>query len=314
LSAFYSPLGWYSWEEAITEFLEAKDDPQKLKVWTNNVEGRAWDEENQARHDSSELLLRREEYGCEVPDGVVVLTAGIDTQDDRLECEIVGWGRGLETWSINYWIIPGDPDRQEVWDTLDEIIMNSSYTKSDGTSLYVAAGLVDSGGHKTSSVYKYCAKREWRRIYASIGARGPNKPVISRPGSTKKSSAENAKLITVGTDTVKDWLFNVLEYHVAGPGYCHFPMNSVYDDEHFKQLAESEVKKTHMSRGFLTYSYEKVRDRNEALDCRVYARAALNLVGVDVYKMANAGVCYTRNPAKRVQRFGARVLNGGVKL
>jgi phage terminase large subunit GpA-like protein len=64
----------------------------------------------------------------------------------------------------------------------------------------------------------------------------------------------------------------------------------------------------------LTYSYEKVRDRNEALDCRVYARAALNLVGVDVDKMANAGVCYTRNPAKRVQRFGTRVLNGGVKL
>ena len=77
LSAFYSPLGWYSWEEAVTEFLEAKGDPQKLKVWTNNVEGRAWDEENQVRHDFSELFLRREEYGCEVPDDVVILTAGV---------------------------------------------------------------------------------------------------------------------------------------------------------------------------------------------------------------------------------------------
>ena len=314
LSAFYSPLGWYSWEEAVTEFLEAKGDPQKLKVWTNNVEGMPWDEENQVRHDFTELMLRRENYGCEVPDGAVILTAGVDTQDDRLECEIVGWGKGLESWSIDYWIIPGDPDQDDVWETLDDILINMNYKKADGTPLYVAAALVDSGGHKTLAVYRYCSRREWRRIYASFGARGPNKPVISRPGSTKKSAAENAKLIAVGTDTVKDWFFNVLTYDKPGPGYCHFPDKDIYDREHFKQLAESEVKKSHMSRGFLTYSYEKVYDRNEPLDCRVYARAALNLVGVDVDKMAASGVSYTRNPARRVPRQGMRVLNQGVKL
>lgn len=314
LSAFYSPLGWYSWVEAVEEFLEAKGDPQKLKVWTNNVEGRAWDEENQVRHDFSELFLRRENYGCEVPDGAVLLTAGTDTQDDRLEVEIVGWGRGLESWSVGYWIIPGDPDREEVWNTLDDILINTNYTKADGTPLYVAAGLVDSGGHKTSAVYKYCSKREWRRIYASIGARGPNRPVISRPGSTKKSSAENAKLITVGTDTIKDWFFNVLTYDKPGPGYCHFPVQDIYDQEHFRQLAESEVKKSHMSRGFLVHGYEKIYDRNEPLDCRVLARAAINLVGVDVDKLAASGLSYTRNPAKRSPVRRGFVVNQGVKL
>lgn len=312
LSAFYSPLGWYSWEEAVTDFLEAKGDPQKMKVWTNNVCGEAWDEDNQESHDYSELELRREDYGCDVPDGAVILTAGVDTQDDRLEVEIVGWGRGLESWSIDYRIIPGDPDLDIVWESLDHILGNA-YTKADGTPLYVAAALVDSGGHKTSAVYKYCAKREWRRIYASIGARGPNRPVISRPGSTKKSSAENAKLITVGTDTVKDWFFNVLGYNNPGPGYCHFPEKDVYDAEHFKQLT-AEVKKKRMSRGFLTSVYEKIYERNEPLDCRVYARAALNLVGIDVDKMAETGNSYTRNPARRIVPQKGRVINQGVKL
>ncbi|WP_407440573.1 phage terminase large subunit family protein [Fibrobacter sp.] len=313
LPAFYSPLGWYSWEEAVTEFLEAQGDVQKLKVWTNNVAAEAWDEENQVHHDYSELELRKEDYGCEVPEGARVLTVGVDTQDDRLECEIVGWGKGLESWSIGYWIIPGDPDLDEVWETLDEII-NAPYEKADGTQLFVAAGLVDSGGHKTSAVYKYCAKREWRKIYASIGARGPNRPVISRPSSTKKSSAENAKLITVGTDTVKDWFFNVLSYDKPGPGYCHFPEKEIYDGEHFKQLT-AEVKKSRLSRGFLVHVYEKVYERNEPLDCRVYSRAALNIVGVDVDKMESMGVNYTKNPMvkKRVARSNY-MMNTGKRI
>ncbi len=312
LSAFYSPLGWYSWEEAVSEFLEAKGDPQKMKVWTNNVAGEAWDEDNQVKRDYSDLELRCEDYGCEVPDEVVLLTAGVDTQDDRLECEIVGWGKGLESWSIGYWMIPGDPDLEEVWETLDGIL-NAPYSKADGQQLYVAAGLVDSGGHKTSAVYKYCSKREWRKIYASIGARGPNRPVISRPGSTKKSSAENAKLITVGTDTVKDWFFNVLNYDKPGPGFCHFPISENYDGEHFRQLT-AEVKKSRMSRGFLTYAYEKVYERNEPLDCRVYARAAINLTGLDVDKLASLGMSFTRNPAQRTVRKPARVINQGLSL
>lgn len=312
LSALYSPLGWYSWEEAVSEFLEAKGDPQKMKVWTNNVAGEAWDEDNQVKRDYSDLELRCEDYGCEVPDDVVLLTAGVDTQDDRLECEIVGWGKGLESWSIGYWMIPGDPDLEEVWETLDGIL-NAPYRKADGQQLYVAAGLVDSGGHKTSAVYKYCSKREWRKIYASIGARGPNRPVISRPGSTKKSSAENAKLITVGTDTVKDWFFNVLNYDKPGPGYCHFPIRENYDGEHFRQLT-AEVKKSRMSRGFLTYAYEKVYERNEPLDCRVYARAAINLTGLDVDKLACLGMSFTRNPAQRMVRKPARVINQGFSL
>lgn len=312
LSAFYSPLGWYSWEEAVSEFLEAKGDPQKMKVWTNNVAGEAWDEDNQVKRDYSDLELRCEDYGCEVPDEVVLLTAGVDTQDDRLECEIVGWGKGLESWSVGYWMIPGDPDLEEVWETLDGIL-NAPYSKADGQQLYVAAGLVDSGGHKTSAVYKYCSKREWRKIYASIGARGPNRPVISRPGSTKKSSAENAKLITVGTDTVKDWFFNVLNYDKPGPGFCHFPISENYDGEHFRQLT-AEVKKSRMSRGFLTYAYEKVYERNEPLDCRVYARAAINLTGLDVDKLASLGMSFTRNPAQRMVRKPARVINQGLSL
>lgn len=315
LPAFYSPLGWYSWEEVVIDFLAAQGDVQKMKVWTNNVEGRPWDPENEARRDYSDLELRKEDYVAEVPDDVIVLTAGVDTQDDRLEVEVVGWGKGLESWSIGYWIIPGDPDRDKVWEDLDAVF-DAEYRKADGTPYFVAAGLVDSGGHKTSSVYKYCAKREWRRIYASMGARGANKPVIGRPKRTNKSNVEGASVVEVGTDTVKDWFFNVLDFVDPGPGCCHFPNKEIYDKEHFKQLAESEVKKKRMSRGYVVHSYEKVRERNEALDCRVYARAAVNLVGIDVDKMAQAGVSYTKRPIQRgsAPRPVRRVVNGGAKL
>ena len=105
----------------------------------------------------------------------------------------------------------------------------------------------------------------------------------------------------------------MLGYNNPGPGYCHFPEKDVYDAEHFKQLT-AEVKKKRMSRGFLTSVYEKIYERNEPLDCRVYARAALNLVGIDVDKMAETGNTYTRNPARRIIPQKGRVINQGVKL
>lgn len=314
LSALYSPLGWYSWEEAVTDFLEAQGDIQKLKTWTNSVLGKPWDPDNETQYDYSDLELRKEDYGCEVPDGAVILTAGVDTQDDRFEVEIVGWGRGLENWSVGYFVVPGDPDLQATRDALDELL-ERPFRKGDGTEMFVAAGLIDSGGHRTSSVYKYCAKKEWRRIFASYGARGPNKPVIGKPKKTDKSLLENASVVTVGTDTVKDWLFNVLTYQDQGPGYCHFPDLPAYNKAYFKGLT-SEKKKRHLSRGFAVYSYEKVYARNEPLDCRVYARAALNLTGVDVDKFAENGTVYTKRPASnRVPvRRGHRILSSGAKI
>lgn len=315
LPAFYSPLGWYSWEEVVIDFLSAQGDVQKMKVWTNNVEGKPWDTENESSRDYSFLELRKEKYEAEVPSGVIVLTAGIDTQDDRLEVEVVGWGKGLESWSIGYWIIPGDPDRDEVWEDLDEIL-NAEYKKADGTPYYIAAGLVDSGGHKTSSVYKYCAKREWRRIYAGMGARtsAANKPIIGRPKQTTKSRMDNASIVEIGTEIIKDWFFNVLSYEEPGVGYCHFPDKPEYDHEHFEQLT-GEVKKKHMSRGYVVWHWEKRRERNEALDCRVYARAAVNLVGIDVEKYAQAGRSYTKRPVAYVPvQRQRRLVSGGVKL
>lgn len=315
LSGLYAPLGaGLSWADAVTQFLNAQGDINLLKTFTNNVLGEAWNIDGGMQIDRFGLIGRREEYGAEVPSGAVILTAGVDTQDDRLECEIVGWGAGLESWGIAHKVFVGDPSQPAVWDALDTAL-TAEYRTEAGESLHVAATLIDSGGHHTDDVYRFTAKREWRNVFACAGHAGAGRQIVTRPKRTKKSSIQNATVVIVGVDSAKDQLYDWLTKEVPCPGYCHFPLRDGYDDEYFAQLtAEKRVRR--WVRGQLQWGYKKVRERNEALDTRIYARAALNLVGVDVDKMAEAGVKFMRNVARPVARIsqGLRTISKGVKL
>lgn len=313
LSALYSPLGWFSWSEAVTEFLEAQGDVNKLKAFTNNVLAEAWDVDGGAQLDQYGLSARKEIYESEVPNDVLILTAGVDTQDNRLEVEIVGWGAGLESWSIDRKIFIGDPALPAVWEALDTTL-SAGYLNSQGQKLYIAAALCDSAGHKTDDVYRFTSKREWKNIYACVGRDGNGRPIVSKPSRTKRSASLNAALVIVGADTAKDQLLNWLAMESPCPGYCHFPDKENYDDEFFAQLtSEKRVKK--WTRGSMHWAYKKIRERNEALDCRVYARAALNLVGVDVDKMSEAGVKYLMNVSNAVPvQRKRKVLSKGVRI
>ena len=259
-------------------------------------------------------MTRCEEYEAEVPDGAVVLTAGVDVQDDRLEVEVVGWGRGLENWGITNRSLVGNPSEQAVWDALDSVLM-ASYGNSLGENLYVAATLIDSGGHHTDDVYRYAAKRERRNVFACVGKAGLARPLVTRPQRTKKSLVWNASLVTVGVDIAKDQFYDMLEIEKPGPGYCHFPAKpEEYTSEFFAQLtAEKRYKK--WVRGSQVWAYKKIRPRNEALDKRNYARGALNVTGIDVDKFAAAGRKFLRNlnaPVKKAAGF--RTISGGIKL
>ena len=312
--ALYSPLGWYSWENAVRDFLKSKGDVNKMKSFTNNVLGEPWSLEGGKIVDPNGLMSRCEEYDAEVPDGAVVLTAGVDVQDDRLEVEVVGWGRGLENWGITNRILVGNPSEQAVWDALDSVLM-ASYGNSLGENLYVAATLIDSGGHHTDDVYRYAAKRERRNVFACVGKAGLARPLVTRPQRTKKSLVWNASLVTVGVDIAKDQFYDMLSIETPGPGYCHFPAKpDEYTGEFFAQLtAEKRYKK--WVRGSQVWAYKKIRPRNEALDKRNYARGALNVTGIDVDKFAASGRKFLRNVNVPVQRrSGFRTLSGGVKL
>lgn len=258
------------------------------------------------------MKARCEDYDAEVPEGALILTCGVDTQDDRLECEIVGWGAGLQSWGIHKKVFIGDPSQSAVWEALDQQLA-AGYANANGDRLYIAATLIDSGGHHTEDVYKFTGRREGRNIFACVGKAGPGRPIVTRPKRTDKSRALNATLVNVGVDIAKDQLFNWLaQEDRSANGYCHFPISDEYDDEFFAQLT-AEKRVTKWVRGSKVWAYKKIRARNESLDTRNYAYAALRLSGIDVDKMAEAGLKFTRNlAAPAVARPKVRTLSKGI--
>ncbi len=278
LSGLYSPLGWYPWNQAVEDFLAAKQQGREaLKTWTNTVLAETWEEEGESVPDHV-LLSRKEDYAAEVPDGVLVLTAGVDVQDDRLEVEVVGWGKGEESWSIDYRILWGDPGREHVWQQLDDVLFATKYEWERGGQQHIIATCVDTGGHFTQQVYAYCGERQHSQVYAIKGMAGAARPVVTAP--TRKGSGSRHRLVnlfTVGVDSAKGLLYSRLRLSTPGPGYCHFPNTDAFDEEYFKQLTAEKVI-TRYQKGFPRREWVKVRPRNEALDCRVYALAAMYIL------------------------------------
>jgi phage terminase large subunit GpA-like protein len=266
LNELYSP--WRRWSEIVSDFKEAKKSPETLKTWVNTSLGETWEEEGE-KADPDSLYARREHYRSQVPDGALVLTAGVDVQDDRLECEVVGWGIGEECWSIDYFILRGDPGRSELWQRLDERL-RQTYDRA-GVEMRIASTCIDSGGHYTQQVYQFCKKREVNRIYAIKGKSQPGSPIVSRPST---GNAQKVKLFSIGTDTAKELIYARFNVQEPGPGYCHWPVSDIYDPEYFAQITAEKVV-TRFHKGFPRREWVKTRPRNEALDCRVYALAAM---------------------------------------
>lgn len=293
LNGFASP--WQPWEKIIYSFLEARKDPQKLQVVYNTMFGKLWEERGDLE-DEDTYLARREDYGShddgtpvELPDGVLVLTCGVDTQDDRLEYEVVGWGHYGESWGIKKGFIMGDPNDDAVWQRLDDVI-GHVYNFANGRGLSISMTFVDSGGHKTQSVYKHCHSRLSRRVFAIKGQGGDGVP-YTRPPS-KVNIVVNGRVIaqtwlySIGVDAGKaDILKGALRVLEPGPKYCHFPKHpeAGYDLQYFNGLlSEREVVKSERGRTRLVWEKIKGHERNEALDCRNYAQAALRVLDPDM--------------------------------
>ena len=279
LSGLCSP--WTSLENAVRDFLEAKKLPETLRVWVNTYLGETWsDEASGDGLDDYDIANHREDYGDKVPQDVVLLTCGADVQSDRIECELVGHCKDSETYSIDYQIFYGDPNSAGVWAEFDEYLA-LTWEREDGVELTIKGTCVDSGGHHTQSVYRFCKPRLGKRVFAIKGVGGEGKPLVNGKPSTNNNL--KCKLWLIGVDTAKEIIYSNLRIKEVGAGYCHFP--SRYSDEYFKQLtAEKVVKKYH--KGFHRREWVKVRARNEALDCRVYALAALSILGVSVNMLA----------------------------
>ena len=281
LSELYSP--WSSPASMARGFLEAKAaGTELLKTWVNTSLGETWEDEGETVEPGS-LMARREDFGDAVPAGVIVLTMGVDVQQDRLEAEIVGWGEGQESWSVDYEILMGDPTRDEVWEDLADIVKDTWRT-ADGRELSIALTVVDSG-YLPERVYAFCRKTGLH-VVAGKGVSGAARPVVETGikrvrRQIKNRRAREVKPELIGVDEAKEVIYRRLQVPHPGSGYCHFPAER--DAEYFAQLTgEKLIVRYH--KGVPRREWHQMRSRVESLDCRVYAYAALLLYGVERVK------------------------------
>lgn len=286
VNGFTSP--WMIWSKIMREWLEAKGDPEREKVIMNTVFGESYKQKG-AFEDEQIFLRRRESYGAELPNGVLLLTAAIDTQDNRLEYEVVGWGKEEECWGIRKGIVLGAPNQARTWKEIDNIL-DKTYHFADGKGLKVVRTFIDSGGHYTSDVYNYCQKNFHKQRFAIKGRGGPGIPLIY-----KIAKANNAKapLILLGVDDGKQQIMDRLSIDSPGPLYFHFPQdegikelsNRGYDDLYFKGII-SEHKKVYKRNGVLREVWETTKNvRNEPLDLRNYNLACMKSLKPDWVKL-----------------------------
>lgn len=269
LSALYSPFE--TWGEIATEFLAAKGDPARLQAWINTKLGESFEDAHGEAPEPHYLLSRLEPFPEYLPSDVALITAGVDVQDDRLEIEIVGWGAGEESWSLEHLAIWEDPSSPATWTALAKILDRTWPHPRMPTAMGIKAACIDSGGHHTLSVYGFTRPRQGRRIWAIKGRGGTGVPVWPRQPSRNTKGA--APVYIVGVDALKEATYARLRIAEPGPGYCHFPAGRSMT--YFEQLTVERVR-TRYHKGYPRREWINPSGKpNEALDLRVYATAAL---------------------------------------
>lgn len=258
------------------QFLEAKASGREgLKTWVNTFLAETWSEVGE-QLEASALMKRREDYGPEVPNGALLLTLSVDAQGDRLEAEVTGWGPGEESWGIQYAILPGNPLQDGVWKDLDEF-RKRTWKRADGLEMRIVTVCVDSSFF-TEDVLAYCKPRFAERVYAVRGSNQAGQPIAAGPF---RNNRKRCPVYRVGTDTAKGMIYGRLKLEEAGPGYMHYPRGDFgFDEAYFSMLTAEEIR-TEYRRGFPVRVWHKTRARNEALDIRVYAQAAIVILQPD---------------------------------
>lgn len=285
--AAYSLSPNATWGQIASEFIDAKSSPEKLRTFVNTVLGETWQERGEAP-DHERLYQRREPYKIgTVPDpAIVVLTCGVDVQKDRFVYEVVGWARNRESWSIDYGELLGDTALDSTWNMLDELLART-FPSADGAEHAISMMAIDSGAF-TQPVYDWARRHPISRVIAIKGDDGP-RPIVGAASPVEinfrgKRIQRGYRVFPVGVDTIKGELYGWLRMprgegdHPAG--WCHFPE---HDPEYFKQLtAEHLVTVVNRKTNRSARHWHVLPNReNHALDCRVYARAAAAVLGID---------------------------------
>ncbi len=285
LSGLYSPLGWLSWADMVDDFLRAKSDAPMLKSFVNTRLAETWEEDFASKVSADALLERCEPYAAgQLPEGALAVTIGVDVQGgggsagDRLAVSVWAWGREEEGWLVDHQEIFGDPCRPEVWKQLDVLVLHE-WEHAGGGKLRADVVAIDSGGHATAEVYQYARERQAVGVIAIKGQSQRGKAPIGKASKVDinaqgRTLKRGAQVFPVGGDTIKTTLFGRLKHNERGPGYLHFHAQTGGD--YFEQLT-AEKQALRYVKGFPVREWvKKPSARNEALDCLVYAYAAVH--------------------------------------
>ena len=286
LSAFVS--SWATWESIIRKYLAAIGNTKKMQVVYNTCFGELWEDRGEIE-DEDTLMARREDYGTrpdgspvELPEGVLVLTAGVDTQDDRMEYEVVGHGHFGETWGIEKGLVMGRPDDLETWAKLDELVFDRTFRFANNIGLRVSMSFVDEGGHFAQDVRMQCRARLGKKVFCIKGFYGDDRPYTAPPKKQKiivnQIQVGTCWQYQLGVDSGKEIIMDNLKVQTPGPKYCHFPRRDDYGSAYFKGLL-SETKVYDPNKRH-PWAWKKIpgHERNEPLDCRNYALAAFKVL------------------------------------
>lgn len=292
LNAFVSQ--WATWTSIVLKFLAATGNSRRLQVVYNTCFGMLWEDRGDLEDEDS-LMSRREKepYGLqdggtpiELPDGVLVLTVGVDTQDDRMEYEVVGHGHFGETWGIEKGVIMGRPDDDAVWAKLDEMVFDRVFRFKDGLGLQQSMSFVDEGGHFTQEVRQRCRERQHKNVFCIKGMAGPDRPFTSPPKKVKivvnRVAIGTCWQYQLGVDAGKQIIMDNLRVKTHGAKYCHFPCRDDYGTGYFTGLLSERLEYDATKKQPWTWKKIPGHERNEALDCRNYAMAAMKVLPVNL--------------------------------
>lgn len=273
--AIYST--WSPWTKIANDFLKIKGDIEKLIVFTNTTLGETWDDDQGEKLDWEQLYGRREVFPA-VPERALILTGGIDTQDDRYEGRIWAWGAGEEAWLVHRFILHGDPASEELKRKVG-LELQRQFTRPDGLPMRVERWCWDSGGHYTDEVYSESRKHGGTWVVPIKGAALSGKPIANFPRQRTKTT--KVYLTEVGTDNAKEVIYSRLRIQpqpgVPVAGCIHLPAHDELCDETELRQLIAEVKRLQIVKGKRVYRWDAGGRRNEALDCLVYALAALRI-------------------------------------
>jgi phage terminase large subunit GpA-like protein len=291
ISHLYSP--WKTLPQIVDKFLDAKDDPNTHKVFVNTNLAELWEERGEAP-EWQRLYENRETYEQRtVPAGGLFCVAGGDVQKDRIEVQVVAFGRGKESWLVDYEIFAGDTSRPEPWRELDSYL-ERTFRHESGAELPIVRFAIDSG-YATQEVYAWARTKDPSKVLVVKGHESGSVP-IGQPGTVDvshlgKKVRRGVKVWPVATSMLKGQLYGWLrqlrpteeELLTGGnfpPGFCHFYQEN---EEFFRQLTAEQLVAREV-KGYKKHEWTKTRDRNEALDTRVYALAAAVQFGMDRFQ------------------------------